>query len=204
MAEAKPLLNGPVPGQSLTAELGARPWQQPAKYTDVEDALEFYAEKITDPKLNDSLLDSLEMGAPVTTLAEVLVQSGAMEGLHTIDMSIMLLPVIMELIAYTADEAGIKYDMGIEDEIDQDIIPEGKIALAMKEIENKMSKDSGEEEELIEPVDIREAKEETQSNGLMARSEPETDQEPMEPVEEQSEDPLEAVPETNSLMARRV
>ena len=42
MAETKPLLNGPVPGQSLTAELGARPWQQPAKYTNVEDALEFY------------------------------------------------------------------------------------------------------------------------------------------------------------------
>jgi|TARA_R110000824_G_scaffold153047_2_gene324551 hypothetical protein len=203
MAEARPLLNGPVPGQSLTAELGARPWQQPAKYIDVEDALEFYANKITDPKINDSLLDSLEMGAPVTTLAEVLVQSGAMEGLHTIDMSIMLLPVIMELIAYTADEAGVKYEMGIEGKIDQDIIPEGKIALAMKKIEDKMSEDS-DEEELVEPVDLREEEDEPQSNGLMARGEPETDQEPMETTEEQPEAPSEAGPETNSLMARRV
>lgn len=202
MAEAEPLLNGPVPGQSLTAELGARPWQQPAKFTDVEDALEFYAKKILDTKINDSLLDSLEMGAPVTTLAEVLVQSGAMEGLHTIDVSIMLLPVIMELIAYTADEAGIKYDMGIEDKIDQDIIPEGKIALAMREIEEKMSKVDDKEEELIEPIDPRE--EEPQSNGLMARSKPETSQEPIEPAEEQPEVLPEAGPETNSLMARRV
>jgi|TARA_R110000803_G_scaffold68516_2_gene130428 hypothetical protein len=204
MAEAKPFLNGPVPGQSLTAELGARPWQQPAKYTNVEDALEFYADKLTDPKLNDSLLDALETGMPVTSLAEVIVQASAMEGLHTVDVSIMLLPIIMELIAYVGDEAGVKYNMGVDIELDEDVISEDRIAMAMNRIKDKMPDDDEEDEPLEIPDEpMAEGDAGEQPNGLMARSEPESDQEKMEPAEEQSEAPSEAGPETNSLMARR-
>ena len=115
MDELTPLMDGPIPGQSLTTEIGSRPWQQPAKFSTVEDTLEHYATKITDPKINDSLLDALEMGTPVTSIAEIVVQSGAMEGIHTIDVSILVLPVIMELIAYVADEAEIDYNMGTEE-----------------------------------------------------------------------------------------
>ena len=132
MAKDNNIFDAPIPGQSLTAELGARPWQQPAQHSTVEDAFEFYVKKITDPEVNDSLLDTLEMGTPVTSISEIIVQSGAMEGKHTIDVSIQLLPVIMELIAYVAESSGIKYNMGIEKTIDQDVIPESKIELAAK------------------------------------------------------------------------
>ena len=159
------LFDAPVPGQSLTAELGARPWQQPAQFTTVEDAFEFYAPKITDPKINDSLLDALEMGLPVSSIAELLVQSGAMEGKHTIDVSILLLPVIMELVAYVADEAEIEYNMGVEDKIDQDVIPESKIAAVMQRIKSKKPKDSVEEETTpMAPVE-----ESPEPSGLMSR-----------------------------------
>ena len=30
----------PVPGMAMTHEVGARPWQQPAQYTSVEEALQ--------------------------------------------------------------------------------------------------------------------------------------------------------------------
>ena len=71
MDELTPLMDGPIPGQSLTTEIGSRPWQQPAKFSTVEDTLEHYATKITDPKINDSLLDALEMGTPVASIAEI-------------------------------------------------------------------------------------------------------------------------------------
>ena len=114
MDELTPLMDGPIPGQSLTAEIGARPWQQPAKFTTAEEALEHYATKITNPRINDSLFDALEMGTPVSSIAEIVVQNGAMEGMHTIDVSILILPIIMELVAYVADEAGIDYSMGLD------------------------------------------------------------------------------------------
>ena len=162
MDELTPLMDGPIPGQSLTTEIGSRPWQQPAKFSTVEDTLEHYATKITDPKINDSLLDALEMGTPVASIAEIVVQSGAMEGIHTIDVSILVLPVIMELIAYVADEAEIDYNMGTEESIDQDIVPEGKIAMVMQKLKNKKP-----EVKEDKPVDM--AVESPPASGLMAR-----------------------------------
>ena len=195
MAEFIPLTDGPIPGQSLTTEIGARPWQQPAKYSTVEDALEHYANKITDPALNESLIDALEMGTPVSSVAEVIVQSSAMEGLHTIDVSILLLPVVMELIAYVADEAEIKYNMGIDTEIDQDIIPDSIIELAIKKAKDKMPEE--EEEKQEEVMELNEELPEPQPTGLMARTE--TEDTPMETPDAEPE----ATPETGSLMARR-
>ena len=166
MAEAKALFSAPIPGQALSSELGSRPWQQPAKYSNVEDALEHYADKITDPSINASLLDAIEMGTPITSIAEVLVQGSAMEGLHTIDVSILLLPVIMELLAYVADEAEIEYNMGLQGSINQDVISESKISLAMNKLRKKMpvSKDK-------EPMETPEVQpeESPQPTGLMAR-----------------------------------
>ena len=166
MVEDNNIFDAPIPGQSLTAELGARPWQQPPQYPTVEEAFEFYATKLTDPAINDSLLDALEMGTPVGPVAEILVQSGAMEGKHSIDVSILILPVIMELIAYVADEAGIEYDMGTSKSIDQDIIPESKMELALSKIKNK-STAVKEEEPMVEPEAVPE--ENPQPSGLMAR-----------------------------------
>lgn len=162
MTELTPLMDGPIPGQSLTTEIGSRPWQQPAKFSTVEETLEHYATKITDPKINDSLLDALEMGTPVTSIAEIVVQSGAMEGIHTIDVSILVLPVIMELIAYVADEAEIEYSMDGSEKIDQDIISPSKIALAMKKLKDKKP-----EVKEDKPVDM--AIESPPVSGLMAR-----------------------------------
>ena len=167
MAEDNKLFDAPIPGQSLTAEVGARPWQQPAQHSTVEDAFEFYVKKITDPEVNDSLLDTLEMGTPVTSISEVLGQRRGMEGKHTIDVSIQLLPVIMELIAYVAETSGINYNMGIEKTIDQDIIPESKIELAAKRIKDRMPKDVEEEMPMVEPETMIE--ESPQEGGIMSR-----------------------------------
>jgi len=162
MDELTPLMDGPIPGQSLTTEIGSRPWQQPAKFSTVEDTLEHYATKITDPKINDSLLDALEMGTPVASIAEIVVQSGAMEGIHTIDVSILVLPVIMELIAYVADEAEIDYSMDGSEKINQDIISPSQIALAVQKLKNKKP-----EVKEDKPVDM--AVERPLASGLMAR-----------------------------------
>jgi hypothetical protein len=85
-----------------------------------------------------------------------------MEGIHTIDVSILVLPVIMELIAYVADEAEIDYNMGTEEPIEQDRIPEGKIAMVMQNLKNKKP-------ELKEEEPIEMAEESPPASGLMAR-----------------------------------
>ena len=34
--------NAPIPGESLTHELGARPWQKPAQYSDINEVINYY------------------------------------------------------------------------------------------------------------------------------------------------------------------
>ena len=54
-------IDAPIPGQSLTAPLGDRPWQNPPEYVEVEDALEYYIPKVLDPEFSVELLDIIEM-----------------------------------------------------------------------------------------------------------------------------------------------
>jgi len=90
-----------------------------------------------------------------------------MEGKHSIDVSILILPVLMELIAYVADEAGIEYNMGMD--IDQDVISESTIALAASKMKSKMPQEETvvEEEPMVEPEAMPE--ESPQPSGLMSR-----------------------------------
>ena len=83
----EPLLEAPIPGMSMTHEVGARPWQQPSKYTTIEEASRYYITRMQDKTFTDTLVNVLEMGVPVTTLANTIQMASVMQGLHTIDVS---------------------------------------------------------------------------------------------------------------------
>ena len=173
MVTAKELMfNAPIPGQMLTAEVGARPFQKPPQYATVDEAMDFYAKRIMSPKLRDNMLDVMEMGVPLTSLANQLQGSGVMQGKHTLDVGILIMPVLVEMLAYIGDEEGIEYDMGMDDpEEDPDTIRDSHIYKAMEKVKEKMEK-SGEEpveEPMIEEQQPMAPAPEEQSKGLMAR-----------------------------------
>ena len=90
--------NNPIPGQSLTTEPGARPWERPAKYSSPEEALDYYLEQLALPEKTAQMLEILESGFPATDLVDAITLGGVMQGLHTIDVAVIIAPVIFELI----------------------------------------------------------------------------------------------------------
>ena len=84
----EPRFEAPIPGMSMTHELGARPWQTPPKYATVEEALEYYLPRMQDNSFTDSLINVIEMGMPLTTLANTIQLAGVMEGRHSVDVGI--------------------------------------------------------------------------------------------------------------------
>lgn len=110
----QPKLDAPIPGHSLTKELGSRPWQQPAQYTTVEDALDYYIPRLESEEVTEQLLDVLEMGIPVTTVANTMQLGSVMEGKHSVDVGMLILPVLVELIMLIADSAKVEYTSGLE------------------------------------------------------------------------------------------
>ena len=110
----EPAFDAPIPGMSLTHELGARPWQSPAQYSNVDEAIRYYIERFQDNESEKSLLDVLELGVPVSIIANTIQLSSVMEGKHTIDVGLLVLPVLMELIMYIGDKNKVKYDSGLK------------------------------------------------------------------------------------------
>tara|TARA_R100001079_G_C4401530_1_gene131629 strand:- start:200 stop:712 length:513 start_codon:yes stop_codon:yes gene_type:complete len=160
-------LDYPVAGQGMTAELGSRPWQNPPQYATVEQALEWYIPRLVSEDLYEGIIDTMELGVPLTTMADTLQTGGVMQGLHTIDVGMLAMPVIIEMLAYMADDAGIEYNLGTEKRIDEDKIPNTKIALALKKARKKLPQALDKREETepeVEPTDMP-----LEPSGLMAR-----------------------------------
>ena len=156
------MIDAPIAGQSLTAELGNRPWQKPPQYTTVEEALDFYIPRLTDVETQDDLMNVIELGIPLTTIADALQSGGTMDGKHTIDVGILIIPVLIETLAYLAEEQGVEYVTGTEKEV-SDVPSSSAVALAIKKIKEK----SDEPQEIEEPE--VELEPEEPSGGLMSR-----------------------------------
>ena len=105
----------PIPGMSLMTEPKNRPWETPPKLTTPEEALTFYIEKLTSPQKSSELLGILELGYPVANLIDIITLGGVMQGLHTIDVAIVISPAMYELITGMADAVGIEYKNGVTD-----------------------------------------------------------------------------------------
>jgi hypothetical protein len=160
-----PMIDAPIAGQSLTAELGNRPWQQPPQYTTVEEALQFYIPRLTNPDMLDDLLNVMETGVPLTTLANAIQSSGVMEGKHSLDIGILIMPVLMETMAYLAEESGVEFESGTNKKIGSDKPSDALVASAVKMAEKTIDKrkNKPKEEEQIE-MELEEP-----SVGLMSR-----------------------------------
>ena len=100
---------GPIPGMSLTKEPGNAPWEQPPLYNTVEESLAFYLEKFNDEETLDEMMFALEAGYPVDAMVNFLTSYSVMEGYHSIDVKMIIAPVLHEYIMSLADAAGIKY-----------------------------------------------------------------------------------------------
>ena len=170
MAEAnesmmQPSLSAPIPGQSLTAPLGDRPWQNPSEYNTAEDALEYYIPRLTEEQFSRQLLDTMESGVPLTTIANSLQMASVMEGKHSIDVGILIMPVIIELLELIATNAKVDYNKGTELKDTGDISE-----VKMSKIINRMkSKDDDDMEMPVKESQEDEEMEEDMPTGLMAR-----------------------------------
>ena len=158
-----PNFDAPIPGQSLTAELGSRPWQSKPQYTTVDEAIKYYMDRLTSDEFMDQVLDVLELGVSVVDIADIIQTSSVMEGLHTVDVGVLVSPVIVEMIMFIADSADIKYVTGL-DNPEKDKVSPAKISKIIKELQEEMDEKETEVTDTEEEMSIQE-----EPKGLMAR-----------------------------------
>ncbi len=172
------MFNAPIPGQSLTTEPKNYPWENPPEYSNAEDALMWHMDRLDDPEKTKACMGLLELGLDVVTLTEGLLRGAVAEGIHTIDTSLIIGPVIHEYITGTADAAGIEYKEGLSDnKMDMDAlnsqVNEQQAKKILEDIDNEeedLDLSPMEEEPMQKEMPMKQPEmQEEKPKGLMAR-----------------------------------
>jgi hypothetical protein len=112
MASIAREMGAPIPGQSLTREPGASPWEKPPQFHDVDDAMEFLFTQITDVDHAHQVLALIEAGMPLTVIVGTILQGGFMEGKWTPDIAVLLTEPLTHLLIKMCNMYEIEYEVG--------------------------------------------------------------------------------------------
>tara|TARA_R110001606_G_scaffold371361_2_gene528124 strand:- start:33 stop:545 length:513 start_codon:yes stop_codon:yes gene_type:complete len=156
----------PIPGQSLTAESKSQAFERPPEITDPIEALDIHIDNLSKDGAMEDVLYFLEFGVDLVTLVQGVLRSAVMEGIHSIDVSLIIAPVLHEHIKGFAEAAKLDYDEGFENE-------EGKKALSYK-------RDVARAKQMLKK--LKEEESEAPTPEPMETPEPELEMQEQEPV----------------------
>ena len=140
--------NRAIPGQSLTTPPKSAPYERPPQISDPLEAIDYHLEQLDDPKTVEELMFFLQLGIDLSTLVEGVARKAVADGIHSIDISLSIAPVIHEYIKGYADAMDIDYDEGFEDKEEEDRIMYGRnLILAKKMLANQRERDFEYDEE---------------------------------------------------------
>ena len=140
--------NRAIPGQSLTTPPKSAPYERPPQISDPLEAIDYHLEQLDDPKTVEELMFFLQLGIDLSTLVEGIARKAVLDGIHSIDISLSIAPVIHEYIKGYADAMDIDYDEGFEDKEEEDRIMYGRnLILAKKMLANQRERDFEYDEE---------------------------------------------------------
>ena len=154
-----------IPGQSLTKEPKAYPWESPPQFTTPDEVMDYYFNKFEDDEILFSLFAMLEAEIPVTTIVNSMIMGAFGEGMYNPDLGIIVAEDLGMLIMVIAEEAGIDYKIGNENKTLESIKTAARLKEALKEQKAAMIPDVKEA--------IEEVEEGAKSKGLMGPKETE-------------------------------
>lgn len=129
------MFEAPVPGQSLTKEPGKYPWESPAQFNNIDEAMQHYLNRFQDEKVMFNLFSLMEAKVPITTIAGSMIMHGFAEGLYTPDVGLLVANDLMEVLVAMAKEADIPYELGVENNMEEEYRRAGQLKAVMAERE---------------------------------------------------------------------
>ena len=142
--------DAPVPGESLTTDSSnPRPYEQPPRFTNVESAMDFIFDQLTEDENYEQLLNLMRDGVPIADIAQVYLTKGFHEGEWNPDLFLLLVEPTIYLLMWLANSVEIDFvldgepDPEEEDERDRQLAQQKIKELkantpSSKEIESKV------------------------------------------------------------------
>ena len=168
------MFDGPIPGASLTEELGSEPNERPPQYVVPDEALQYVKEQVSTPEAFERILLAAELDIPIELVARAIVFSGWALGKYTHDVSMMIFGPVFGYMLDMLNEEGIEHIALADREEDPELEKAMLLLEEYQEFKNKNSTEEpeSEEEEESEVVEEDEPEEsEVPETGLMGRRE---------------------------------
>jgi hypothetical protein len=171
-------LTAPIPGQSLTTPPKNYPWERPPEIVDPEEAIQMHITRLSDPELLDAALTTMELqDLDIATVTKGIMRGAVANGIHSIDVGLLVAPVVHEFLKQAAKAAGMTVDDGFVDKKAKDQENKGisnlraskmlkKMGAKPKEVAKEISKVEEAPTAVAEEVEVPPAR-----KGLMARGE---------------------------------
>lgn len=162
------MFQAPIPGESLTRPPKQFPWERPPEMNDPEEVMQFYIDKLTDSDRMSAIMDTLEVGMTIRDVTEGIVRVGVSEGMHSIDVGILVSPVIHQYIKSVAKALKIDYNEGFVDK-KQQAEDQKKVMYLKAKLAAQQQKELVQEIQQEAPTIEEEVVVETKPKGLMTR-----------------------------------
>ena len=102
------IFDQPIPGQSSTGEPKNNPWEQPAQMSDVEEVTMFYIGNMANQDVIDDLAAVCQTGLSLKPIVDTIVSAGTMNGLHSVDVGMLVKPVIHTFLKQAIKSVGVE------------------------------------------------------------------------------------------------
>ena len=102
------------PGNSLTDAPGKWPWEQPPRFTDADDVIDFTIDTIMGGPIKDDLLKLMMAGITVEELVTQISFKGFLEGQFTPDVAELIKPAIGIFLVDLALQTGFEPKMFVD------------------------------------------------------------------------------------------
>lgn len=103
------MLDGPIPGQSLTDEPGKAAWENPPEYVDVGQALEYILQQATRRDFLKQYYVLVQNKVPLEAITKVILFQGFGQGKWTVDMMVLMTKPVLQMLIAIAKAAGLDY-----------------------------------------------------------------------------------------------
>ena len=187
-------LNGPIAGQSVTDKPGNYPWERPPETADPTEALSMHLKKMAGPKYMESALFLMELGIPAEVVTNTTLTMAIGNGIHSVDVGLIIAPAIHKEVVSIAEMAGIEYDEHFPEDAEKEQqakdMLQAKVIAKLKsskpesktEISQTMEAMTSPQTEEFE--DMREQDVPMEGDDMMAMDQPPQEQAPQEPPNE--------------------
>lgn len=162
------MFEAPIPGQSLTKEPKNAAWERPPETNNPDEAIGHHLKRLSDPEVLDNVVDALDIGIPVALLTEMILTGAVANGIHSIDISMMVAPVVHEHLLTLAEDSGVSFKEFFDEDGDEEKLKSKALTQALANLGETpdAEKDSGYE---FMKETLEQEPEEPKSEGLMQR-----------------------------------